>query len=139
MNTVTSKINLNKDKNSAILSVFNFVFNLLSILYMAMLWISVVYSQICTETNTKVTTSRSYNGNNRIFVDTDVYSVLFLERGCCTIAFILSILMLGFGVTCFVLSLNKRANKERVFAGITRFVAGAGAFVVGIMLLIMVI
>lgn len=110
-------------KRGKCLNVFNFVFDVSAILYMAMLWISVAYSYVWAD----IYTTR-YSGYN-ISVN------LYLEYGCIIIAFILSIVMLGFGITCFSVTLANRHREEKLFAGIKRLIAGACALVVGIMLL----
>ncbi len=107
-------------KRGKCLNVFNFVFDVSAILYMAMLWISVAYSYVW---------AYIYK------IGEYIIEYLHLEYGCIIVAFILSIVLLGFGITCFSVTLANRHREEKLFAGIKRLIAGTGAFVVGIILL----
>ena len=95
------------EKKGTIFSVLNFVFDISVILSMVMLWISVAYS----------------------------YGGFYMEEGCLLVAFILSALAFLFGITCFVFTLTNKHKGDKLFAGITRFIAGIGVFVAELLLL----
>lgn len=115
---VQSRAHTEKKSESGVLPAFNFIFDLSTVLANLMLWISVAYAYIYTY-------STSWS----------LYSYLWLDFGCVIMAFILSIVSLGFGITCFCVTLAKHHKGDKLFAGITRFIVGIGFFVTTLLVL----